>query len=282
MSSIKTTVSPVAKLDYYSEGPVIDNEGNIYFTTLTGGKIMKTTPDGETSAWAVAVRPNGQGILSNGDHLVCDTQSGKVIRFDSSGKKIGDAAFGKIEDAIIQTPSDLFIDEENGFYFTDSLRNVGVVYYKGFDGSESIISKNIDYPNGIVLSEDKKCLYVAESYKNRILIISLDDIGHSSVKPEVFADLPTNDKPKDPDNLPITGNLPDGLALDKEGNLWVAHYGMQALQVLDPSGKYITSIDTGIPATSNLCFSIPDFKSIIVSGGINEPGPGLINKITIL
>lgn len=141
--------------------------------------------------------------------------------------------------------------------------------------------KTLIYPNGIVLSADKKYLLIAESYQNRILFIRLEDVGYASANPEVFADLPKNEKPTDPDNLVETGNLPDGLALDREGNLWVAHYGMQALQIIDLSGNFITSIDTGIPATSNLCFSTPDDKTIIISGGIDEPGPGLIHKILI-
>lgn len=272
---------PIVNSAFYTEGPAIDKEGNLYFTTLTGGKIMKVSPEGITTVWAETASPNGQRILSNGDHLVCDSQLGKVIRFDASGKKIEDAAFGTFEDITIQTPNDLAIDEDNGFYFTDSVRHVGVVFYKGFDGTERIIANNIDFPNGIVLSADKQYLLVAESYQNRILFIRLEDIGYTSAKPEVFAHLPKNEKPMDPDNLPVTGNLPDGLALDKEGKLWVAHYGMQALQVIDTAGNHITSIDTGIPATSNLCFPKPNYKTIIVSGGINEPGPGLIHKIML-
>jgi gluconolactonase len=269
-------VLPVVKSEFYTEGPAFDKEGNIYFTTLTGGKILKVNPEGITSVWAETPSPNGQRILANGDHLVCDSQLGKVIRFDALGEIIEKAAFGKIEDIIIQTPNDLAVDEENGFYFTDSLRHVGVVFYKGFDGTARIVARNIDYPNGIVLSADRKYLLVAESYQNRIILIKLTDAGYASGKPEVFAELPMNDKPMDPDHLATTGNLPDGLALDKEGKLWVAHYGMQALQVIDAAGNHITSIDTGIPATSNLCFSTPDYKSIIVSGGIKEPGPGLM------
>lgn len=279
-SDIKpVTLSTVVNSPFYTEGPGIDKEGNLYFTTLTGGKIMKVTPQGVHSVWAVSSCPNGQRILSNGDHLICESKLGKVIRFDASGERMEDAAFGQCAGIAIQTPNDLAVDEENGFYFTDSVRHVGVVFYKGFNGTERIIAKNIDYPNGIVLSADRKYLLIAESYQNRILFIPLQDVGYAPAKPEVFCDLPKNEKPKNPDNLVTTGNLPDGIALDKVGNLWVAHYGMQALQVIDRTGNHITSIDTGIPATSNLCFLIPDYKGILVSGGINEPGPGLINKI---
>ena len=34
-------------------------------------------------------------------------------------------------------------------------------------------------------------------------------------------------------------NQPDGIALDADGNLYVAHYGMRQIQVVSPEGKLI-------------------------------------------
>lgn len=274
-------ITEAYKGPYYTEGPVCDQEGNLYFTTISGGKIMKMKPDGEVKCWSEYGWPNGQRILTNGDHLVCDIQHAAVVRLDQKGKLLKAEASGEIGGIKIRTPNDLVVDQENGFYFTDSVRHDGVVFYKGFDGKESVVARNIDFANGIVLSEDKSFLLVAESYQNRILMIRLNDVGVAAAKAEVFAELPANEKPTDLDNLVETGNLPDGLAYDQHGNLWVAHYGMQALQVVDTSGNLIRSVETGIPATSNLCFSTPDYQSIMVSGGRNEPGPGMIHRILI-
>ena len=40
-------------------------------------------------------------------------------------------------------------------------------------------------------------------------------------------------------------NQPDGMCLDAAGNLYVAHYGMKQVQVLDPTGKLIRQYDGG-------------------------------------
>ena len=266
---------------FYTEGPGLDEAGNLYFTTITGGIIMKCPPGGTPEQWATGGHPNGQRILSNGDHLVCDGKTSEVIRFNSEGQQIKVAVGGTIAGLPIQQPNDLAVDEGHGFYFTDSTRHDGKVFYVGFDGHKKAIAHHLDFPNGIVLTPDKKALLVAESYQNRILFIRLQEAGVAQGKPEVFATLPQNDKPHDPDNAVETGNLPDGLALDASGNLWVAHYGMQALQVVSPSGALITSVDTGIPATSNLCFSA-DYQQVFVTGGLNEPGPGLVHTLTIM
>src|SRR5690606_16755255 len=114
----------------------------------------------------------------------------------------------------------------------------------------------------------------------RILSAELSGPGvlHSSF--EVFVDLPENPIPEDPDRLPFTANLPDGIAWDAQGRLWVAHYGMGVLQVIGAGGDLIDSIPSGIPATSNLCIA-PDGLSIYVTGGTAEPGPGSVHKISI-
>lgn len=270
----KDQIKILADTDYYTEGPAIDAEGNIYYTTLTGGRIMKIAPDGSSSVWAETPRPNGHRILLNGDHLVCESKLGKVVRFDRSGNRIEDAACGECEGKTIQTPNDLAVDEDSGFYFTDSIRHSGSVYFFGMDGSRSLIVTGIDYPNGICLSPDKTKLFVAESYKNRIIIMELKGPGVTGSPPHVFCKLPRN-----PENK-ITGNLPDGILMDDEERLWVAHYGMQSVHVISADGELITSYDTGIPLTSNICFT-KDKNGLIVTGGRGEPGPGNVHLLPV-
>lgn len=258
---------------YFTEGPAIDQYKNIYYSTLVGGAIMKIAPDGSSSVWAESVRPNGQRILSNGDHLVCDSELGKVIRFDSTGKKIEDAAYGECDGITIQTPNDLVVDEDSGFYFTDSVRHTGSVYFFSNEGSSRIMATNIDFPNGICFSTDKTKLFIAESYKNRILLLDLSAPGKPDGKPRVFCDLPRNENNK------LTGNLPDGILMDSLERLWVAHYGMGKVQVISTKGDLIYSLDTGIPLTSNLFFT-HDEQELVVTGGRDEPGPGNVHLLT--
>ena len=262
----------LVKSEFYTEGPAIDRDRNVFFTTLTGGKIMKINGHGGVSVWAESACPNGQRILSNGDHLVCDSQLGKVIRFDASGRKIADAAVGTCEGVEIRSPNDLIADEHAGFYFTDSVRHDGCVYFFGDDGTEKVVARGLDYPNGICLSRNKRKLFVAESYKNRILVIDLEAPGIPLAPPEVFCELPWNKE------NPVTGNLPDGIMADERGRIWVAHYGMQAVHVISDAGAVVATYDTGIPLTSNLCFA-DGTGDLIVTGGSGEPGPGNVHRL---
>lgn len=254
--------------EFYTEGPVIDKAGNLFFTDLSGGSIWRLK-DGVAEIWAKGERPNGQVILEDGSHLVCDSAAGWVAHYDIQGKIMAKIGSGHIENVPVHCPSDITLDS-NGFYFTDSVRYNGSVFYVGFNGKSNVVAQNIDYPNGIVCSPDGKRLFVAESYGNRILKIDLEALGHSKGAVSVFASLPFNSDDR------IMGNLPDGIALDSAGRLWVAHYGMQAVHVLSTSGDLLASYDSGMQLTSNICFSGSD---AIITGGKGEPGPGMLTKI---
>lgn len=277
---MKTHWEKIIDLDFYTEGPGFDAFGNLFFTTLTGGTIMKVNAFGQISEWSRLKCPNGQRISDNGDHIVCETGTKSVVQLNSQGRIIRTITHKECAGVSFEAPNDLAIDAEGGIYVTDSVRHRGKVFYIGENGDEKLLVEGLDYPNGIAISNDGERLFIAESYTNRILVVELDDPGVCKGGVEVFAILPNNPKPFDPENMPFTANLPDGIALDDKGNLWVAHYGMGVLQVIDRSGNIMSSVPTGIPATSNLCFT-DDYKNIYVSGGIGEPGPGMIHKVIL-
>jgi gluconolactonase len=76
-------------------------------------------------------------------------------------------------------------------------------------------------------------------------------------------------------NLPEKGagqvdNQPDGIALDADGNLYVAHYGMRQIQVVSPEGKIVRCYPGGNLTTSNVAFAGPAMDRLYLTGG--DPG----------
>ena len=264
-------VEKIGDLSFYTEGPAMDSKGNIYCTTLSGRAILKIDAQNKITEWAYSDCPNGQIVLPDDEHLVCDVKLAAVRRFDSDGQFIKNEIEKYCADIEVYCPNDLIADGSANIYFTDSIRNSGKVCFLGTNGEQSILANDLDYPNGLVLSLDQKTLYVAESYKNRVIKIALESAGKTEDSIDVFAELPIHSSGKEIDSLP------DGLALDQDGNLWVAHYGMQAIHKLSPEGKLLASIDTNLPLTSNLFFCDPE--TIIVTGGFGEPGPGAVFKV---
>ena len=250
----------------------MDELGNLYCTTLSGASILKIDREGGHSVWAQCACPNGQIILPDGDHLICDSKDSTIIRFSGAGRLLNDELDGKFLSEPVRVPNDLAMDEWGGIYFTDSIREKGKIVYLDPHGEAHIIARNLDYPNGISVSPDKKQLYIAESYRNRIIVIRLSSPGIAEGEPECFAELPFHSS-----GNPLQ-NLPDGIAFDAEGNLYVAHYGMQAIQVLNKNGGLIGSIEMPFPLVSNVFIND---NTLIATGGFNEPGPGGLFTTTI-
>ena len=181
----------------------------------------------------------------------------------------------------LRGPNDLSLDTPNGgFYFTDpfdsGLENpIGTVHYVDKDGTTHLLDEGLAYPNGIVLRPDGRTLLVAESQKNRILIYSVQ--GPGRVGPRMlFADLPA----KDPDQGQID-DQPDGMCLDAAGNLYVAHYGMKQVQVLDPNGRIVARYDGGNLRTSNVAFGGPRMDQLFITGSLTDRPPGGLFRIDL-
>lgn len=261
-----TQAKKIADLPFYTEGPAIDSRGVLYLTTLGGGEVLQMDGEGRLRPWAHSPCPNGQIIVEHDEHLLCDVKLVALRRFDARGRLLGTVIEGRCDGVPFACPNDLIADAAGNLYFTDSVRHSGKLCFLGKDGRQRVLADGLDYPNGLVWVEAISCLFVAESYRNRILRIPLASAGQVSGPPSVFAELPQHlsGRPED--------NLPDGLALDGQGRLWVAHYGMGAVQVLSPEGRLLATLDTGMPLTSNILFD--RHGTAWITGGYGEPGPG--------
>ncbi|MDB5349926.1 MAG: gnl 2 [Planctomycetota bacterium] len=265
----ESAVKPVevVRTGDYSEGVVVDHEGNLYFSH---GKIVtKVYAKGpkKTDTWAETGAPNGHKILPDGTHLICDASQHAVLHLDDSARELAPEST-KSDGKPLRGPNDLTLDTANeGVYFTDpggsSLEEpIGTVHYIDKKRVTHTVATGLAFPNGIVLRPGGKELLVGESKKNRILAFSVLAPGKLG-EPKVLVNLPEKGEGQ-------TDNQPDGIALDAEGNLYVAHYGMRQVQVISPSGKILRRYPGGNQTTSNVAFAGPNMDQLYVTGG--EPG----------
>lgn len=260
----------------YCEGIVFDHDGNGY---ISHGKVItKFTPALKTSIWADTGAPNGHKVLADGTHLVCDGSQNAVLRLDAAGNVIGKAS-SECDGQPLRAPNDLTLDPRGGFYFTDpggsdDKKLIGTVHYVSPGGKTYLCAKELAFPNGIVLRPDRKTLLLAESKKNRILeypVLAPGILGEM----KVFTELPSKSGEQ-------IDNQPDGMCVDTQGNLYVAHYGMREVQVLDPSGKIIRRYPGGNLTTSNVGFWGPNMDQLYITGGLGpESGPGGLFRIEL-
>ncbi len=233
----------------YSEGVVLDYEGNLYFSH--GEIITVLRPDGSHDEWARTGAPNGHKVLEDGTHLVCDGSRHAVLHLAADGTVLGNAS-DSCDGRPLRAPNDLTLDEKHGgFYFTDpggsAEEPIGTVHYVDAKGETRLVHDGLLFPNGIVLRPDGKTLLVAESKQNRILVFDVLAPGEVG-EPRVFCELPVKSGSQ-------VDNQPDGMCLDLFGNLYVAHYGMGQVQVIDRKGRIIRQYAGGNLLTSNVAFA---------------------------
>ncbi|MCI0641019.1 MAG: SMP-30/gluconolactonase/LRE family protein [Gemmataceae bacterium] len=261
----------------YCEGIVFDHAG---FGYISHGKVItKFSQDGKHAVWSETGAPNGHKVLAVGTHLVCDASQHAVLKLDKDGKIIGKAS-AECDGKALRGPNDLSLDQKNGgFYFTDpggsdDIKLIGTVHYVDAEGKTHLLDSGLAFPNGIVLTPDGKWLYVAESKKNRVLVYDVKSPGKVSVR-RVFAELPKKMGEQIDDQ-------PDGMCLDSEGNLYVAHYGMRQVQVLDSKGRVVRRYPGGNLTTSNVGFGGPNMDVLYITGGLGkEAGAGGLFRIQL-
>lgn len=261
----------VARLPSYTEGVVVDHDGNLYVSHAD--RISRVTPDGTAAEWGTTPSPNGHKILGDGRHLVADRKAG-VLLMSASGEVIRAAAHPEFG------VNDLTLDSANGgFYFTSPYASrtepKGTVYYCDAEGSLHAVAENLGYPNGIVLRPDGETLLVGESLYNRIIEFPVEAPGKLG-EFRIFATLPPKGD-SDPDAKP------DGMALDEAGNLYVAHYGTGRVRVIDSRGNLIASLPGAGIFTSNVAFAGPQMNALYITGSIGptEQTTGMLVRLDL-
>jgi gluconolactonase len=249
----------------YTEGPVADGQGNLYFADPKdgNGKIYRLDAKGRLGVIVdKSGRANGLKINSAGEIVACQ-QDGRITAFkpDGSTCRVLTSDFcGRRYNA----PNDLVIDAQDCIYFTDPYfdmkrllppQGVAAVYYRAPTGEVRRVIDNLRGPNGIALSPDQKTLYVVPSLERHVMAYSVLGPGQLGAGRK-FCRLA-------PSGIPLLP-IGDGCTVDDRGNLHVAT--MRGVQVFDPCGNLIQIIC--VPERpSNLTFGGPNRQTLYITAG---------------
>jgi gluconolactonase len=239
--------------DSFLEGPVLDAQGNLFVTDIPFGRVFRIDPEGE---WDLVAQwdgePNGMKFLNAGQLLVTDYKNGLVVLDVQSGQVR--PYLERRNSERFKGVNDLVFDAKGNLYFTDQGQTglhdpTGRVYRLAPDGRLDMLLSNVPSPNGIVLSNDERFLYVAATRGNCVWRMPLLADGSVSKVGQFF----TSYGPSGP----------DGLAMDEGGRLLVANPGLAYIWVLGPRAEP-EEVLTGHSGSSitNLAFGGPERKTL--------------------
>lgn len=248
----------------WSEGPVW-YDGAVVFSDVPQN-IAYRWKEGMTSA-EVFLKPSGllnptPGFREQGSNGLALDLQGKLLLCQHGERQVARYENGKFtplatrfDGKRFNSPNDLALRRNGDIYFTDPSYGLekgndsplkelpfNGVYRLTPDGKVTLLTKSINFPNGIAFSPDEKVLYVAVSDGKAPRIMAYDVTADGGIAGErVFFDaLP----------LKTAGSKGscDGLKIDRAGNLWAT--GPGGVLVISPSGKHLGTLATGV-STAN-------------------------------
>jgi gluconolactonase len=204
---------------------------------------------------------NGLTLDHEGRVVMCQHGERRVARLEAD-HKTQTVLVDRYEGKRFNSPNDLAYKSNGDLYFTDppyGLMTSGEkkpgeeefpgreldfcgVYRLSKDGKLTLLTKEMSKPNGIAFSPDEKTLYVSNSDPKQAVWMAFNVKEDGTLgKGRVFY---TNTEAADKTKK----GLPDGMKVDKDGNLFVT--GAGGLFVITPEAKLLGVIATGV-ATAN-------------------------------
>jgi sugar lactone lactonase YvrE len=188
-----------------------------------------------------------------GTCFACDLGRNEVLRIDADGAV--EVVAHSVEGRKLQSPNFSVFSPDGTLWVTESGTGWGTddgyLFRIDPDGRTELAADDCRlFPNGLALSADGGTLYLIESRLPGVVTYTLSgrEIGERSV------------------HLMLPGTVPDGLALDSIGALYISCWRPDRVYRLNPDGELNILLDdpTGefLTTPTNLCFGGADLRTL--------------------
>jgi gluconolactonase len=241
------------------EGPQwIPDDGVLLFSDVSANTIYQVRVDDEITVFRMPSHySNGLAVDPEGRLIAAESGTRRVTRTERDGTLTPIAE--RFEGARLNQPNDIAIRSDGTIYFTDPLfgdPGQAELDFRGVfrispDGRLTTERRGdtSEAPNGVALSPDESQLYVTDFADSLVRVFDVALDGSLSEAREL-----------------VTVAGPDGMAVDKAGNLFVASYSGGGIEVFAPGGELWGTIDVaGSP--SNCAFGGADGRTLYITTG---------------
>ena len=178
------------------------------------------------------------------------------------------------------TPNASINDAKGGIYFSSSgtfsplaPAEGSVLYLPAGENVPRRIATGIHYANGVALARGGRTLFVSEHLERRVLAYPVEFDGSLGLR-RVFVEL-DRVAPAGPHDWEVG---PDGLAVDRRGNLFIAEYGAGRVLVVDGKGALVATIPIPERYVTAPAFG-PDEARVFVTAPANNTTPPFVGKV---
>jgi gluconolactonase len=274
-----TTQIVTALAGNFLDGPQwLDTQGFLVYSeyNVANPRMSRVLPDGggaaafRTAGFTVAMGPLGNAVRGTVIVTAVDAQNPTgTPSFVLSTLDGGAAGTIGLGDAGATSPNDLVVGPNNNLYFTDGqYQNTGHpgtagLYRVSDDGGVFAVQQSFGRANGIALSPDNTKLYVGvgpsagDPDPKAVLVYTVAATGAVTAPGQPFltaADL---------------GDVPDGIAVDVGGNLWVAEAVAAGpggrVEVFGPDKKKLGTIPFPTQRPTGVAFGGADGKTLFIT-----------------
>lgn len=248
----------------FTEGPALAKDGRIFFADIPNNRIHVHDPaTGQTTVHRENTGgANGLMFLPNGALVACEGGSGQVTTQMGSGEAVPIAK--EFNGVRFNGPNDVDTDGNGGIYFTDpnyspnpAPQGKECVYFIAAAGNEpgkgrvTRVVEDCVKPNGVIVSPDRKTLYVCDNGAGTVRAYDINAKDGSVSNGRLLCTL-----------LEGKANGGDGMTIDESGNLYVA--AQKYIRVFDPTGKILAKI--AVPeAPANCVFGAHGTKTLYIT-----------------
>lgn len=138
-------------------------------------------------------------------------------------------------------------------------QDVGALYRLDPDGSWKVMDRDYGVPNGPAFSPCGRWLYHSDTAKRVMYRFARTEEGGLADR-QPFIRFSEED------------GYPDGMTVDAEGHIWVAHWGGGRVSRFTPEGRLDRAIALPARQVTNICFAGPELdRMFVTSAAINLP-----------
>jgi sugar lactone lactonase YvrE len=227
------------------EGPVwLAAQRRVFWIDIKGLKIHAVDPStGRAEMWPTAERigaliPRARGgfvALAKSGVKICDVPFDRLDAVmhpdrDRPGNRFNDAKCDPRGRLWAGTMDDAEVEASGRLYRIDDLQTV------------TCVKDRVNLSNGLGWSPDGRTMYFVETLRGVIWAYDYDVADGAVTNERVFARVPQSE------------GYPDGICVDADGCVWLAHWGGWRLTRFAPDGRIARVLNLPVPQVTSCAF----------------------------